>query len=57
MCIRDRYKGYKDKLVKLDAEGNVANKTAKNQPDFTNIKAYAVNGAVHYSNAVLHRCV
>ena len=48
------YKGYKDKLVKLDAEGNVANKTAKNQPDFTNIKAYAVNGAVHYSNAVLH---
>ena len=48
------YKGYKDKLVKLDAEGNIANKTAKNQPDFTNIKAYAVNGAVHYSNAVLH---
>ena len=48
------YKGYKDKLVKLDEEGNVANKTAKNQPDFANIKAYAVNGAVHYSNAVLH---
>lgn len=48
------YKGYKDKLVKLDEEGNVANKTAKNQPDFSNIKAYAVNGAVHYANAVLH---
>ena len=48
------YKGYKDKLVKLDEEGNVANKTTKNQPDFVNIKAYAVNGAVHYSNAVLH---
>ena len=48
------YKGYKDKLVKLDAEGNVANKTAKSQPDFANIKAYAVNGAVHYANAVLH---
>ena len=48
------YKGYADKLVKLDSEGNVANKTAKNQPDFTNIKSYAVNGAVHYSNAVLH---
>lgn len=48
------YKGYKDKLVKLDAEGNVANKTSKNQPDFTNINSYAVNGAVHYSNAVLH---
>ena len=48
------YKGYKDRLVKLDAEGNVANKTSKNQPDFMNINSYAVNGAVHYSNAVLH---
>lgn len=48
------YKGYKDKLVKLDDEGNVANKTSKNQPDFTNINSYAVNGAVHYANAVLH---
>ena len=48
------YKGYKDKLVKLDAEGNVDNKTSKNLPDFANIKAYAVNGAVHYANAVLH---
>ena len=28
------YKGYKDKLVKLDAEGNVANRNAKNQPDY-----------------------
>ena len=48
------YKGYKDKLVKLDDEGNVANKTSKNQPDFANIHSYAVNGAVHYANAVLH---
>ena len=48
------YKGYKDKLVKLDAEGNVANRTAKNQPDFAAINSYAVNGAVHYANAVLH---
>ena len=48
------YKGYKDRLVKLDDEGKVANRTAKNQPDFTNINSYAVNGAVHYSNAVLH---
>lgn len=48
------YKGYKDKLVKLDAEGNVANRNAKNQPDYRNINSYAVNGAVHYSNAVLH---
>ena len=48
------YRGYKDKLVKLDNEGRVANKTAKNQPDFKNINSYAVNGAVHYANALLH---
>lgn len=48
------YKGYKDKLVKLDTEGNVANRNTKNQPDYKNINSYAVNGAVHYSNAVLH---
>lgn len=48
------YKGYKDKLVKLDSEGNVANKNAKNQTDFNSINSYAVNGAVHYSNAILH---
>ena len=48
------YKGYKDKLVKLDADGKVANKTAKNSPDFKTINSYAVNGAVHYANALLH---
>ncbi len=48
------YKGYKDKLVMLDADGKVANKTAKNQPDFKKINSYAVNGAVHYANALLH---
>lgn len=48
------YKGYKDKLVKLDDEGHVANKNSKNEPDFKNINSYAVNGAVHYANAILH---
>jgi hypothetical protein len=48
------YKGYKDKLVKLNADGQVDNLTAKNEPNFKNIKDFAVNGAVHYSNAVLH---
>lgn len=48
------YKGYKDKLVLLDADGRVANKTANNQPDFKTINSYAVNGAVHYANALLH---
>lgn len=48
------YKGYKDKLVKLDSNGQVDNKTAKNEPNFKIINAYAVNGAVHYANALLH---
>lgn len=48
------YKGYKDKLVKLDANRQVENRTAKNKPIFKNINSYAVNGAVHYANALLH---
>lgn len=48
------YKGYKDRLVKLDANGHVENKTQKNEPLFKNINSYAVNGAVHYANALLH---
>ena len=48
------YKGYKDKLVKLDSNGQVENKNAKNEPNLKNINSYAVNGAVHYANAVLH---
>lgn len=27
---------------------------AKNEPNFKNINGYAVNGAVHYANALLH---
>jgi hypothetical protein len=48
------YKGYKDKLIKLDANGQVENKTTKNEPNFRNINSFAVNGAVHYANAILH---
>lgn len=48
------YKGYKDKLVKLNSDGQVDNLTSKNEPNFKNIKDFAVNGAVHYANAVLH---
>lgn len=48
------YKGYKDKLIKLDEQGQIENKNKKNQPYYKNIKDYAVNGAVHYANAVLH---
>lgn len=48
------YKGYKDKLVKLDSDGQVENRTSKNEPNFKNINSFAVNGAVHYANALLH---
>lgn len=48
------YKGYRDRLAKFTANGQLANKTAKNEPDFSNINSYAVNGAVHYANALLH---
>lgn len=48
------YKGYPDKLVKKDKEGNVENRNAKNEPLFKNINGYAVNGAIHYANALLH---
>lgn len=48
------YKGYKDKLEKLDSNGQVENKNSKNEPLYKNINSYAVNGAVHYANAILH---
>ena len=48
------YKGYKNKLVKLDKDGQVENRTAKNEPHFKNINSFAINGAVHYANALLH---
>lgn len=48
------YKGHKDKLEKLDSYGNIDNKKGKNEHNFQNINSYAVNGAVHYANAVLH---
>lgn len=48
------YKGYKDKLVKLNADGQVENKNSKNESNLNNINSYAVNGAIHYANAVLH---
>jgi len=48
------YKGYQNKLVKLNSDDQVDNLTAKNEPNFKNIKNFAVNGAVHYANALLH---
>lgn len=48
------YKGSKDKLVKLDTNGQVENRKKDNSLNFNNISSYAVNGAVHYANALLH---
>ncbi|GAQ48231.1 TPA: HsdM family class I SAM-dependent methyltransferase [Flavobacterium psychrophilum] len=48
------YKGYKESLVKLDANHQVENRTTKNESNFKNINSFAVNGAVHYANALLH---
>lgn len=48
------YKGYRDKLEKLNEDGQVDNKTAQNKYNYKNINSYAVNGAVHYANAILH---
>ncbi|EHE6023425.1 N-6 DNA methylase [Salmonella enterica] len=47
------YKGYKDKLIKLGSNGVIENKDAKKAWNFKNINGYAVNGAVHYANALL----
>ncbi len=47
------YKGLKDKLIKLDK-----NKLVENFKDhklyYKNIREYALNGALHYANAILH---
>ena len=48
------YKGYKDKLLKLNDKGEIDNRTLKNESNYKNINSYAVNGAVHYANAILH---
>lgn len=48
------YKGYKDRLIRLDADGRVDNRTRDGKPNYRNINSYAVNGAVHYANALLH---
>jgi len=47
------YKGYKNNLVKVNSDGQVENVNAKNETHYKNIKEYAVNGAIHYANALL----
>lgn len=48
------YKGYKGKLEKLNSNCQIENRNVKNEPIYKNINSYAVNGAIHYANALLH---
>ena len=47
-------KGKKGDFEKLTENGNVDNKKKDGEPNFSNIARYAVNGAVHYADAILH---
>ncbi|MCL2153587.1 MAG: SAM-dependent methyltransferase [Oscillospiraceae bacterium] len=47
-------KGAKGKLVKLNAKNEIENKTQKGEPNYNNIDGFAVNGAVHYSQALIN---
>ena len=53
-CSQRVWINTKGKLEKLDANGQVENLTSKNEPNLKNINSFAVNGAVHYANALLH---
>lgn len=46
-------KGTKDNLEKLDEFGKPDNRKKDGSPNFQNITKYAVNGAIHYANAIL----
>ncbi len=47
-------KGTKGALIRTDKETDLPdNETKKGEPNFANISKYAVNGAVHYANAIV----
>lgn len=46
-------KGTQGDFIKDDADGNILNTNSKGEPNYTNIAKYAVNGAVHYAQAIL----
>ena len=46
-------KGREGDLIKENEKGEVDNLTKNNEPHYTNISKYAVNGAIHYANAIL----
>lgn len=46
-------KGKKGDFVRFTADGEIDNKKKDGTENFTNINKYAVNGAVHYANAIV----
>lgn len=47
-------KGKKGDFIKLTADEEIDNKKRDGTENFTNINKYAVNGAVHYANAIVN---
>ena len=46
-------KGTKGCFIKTNSTGDIENTNKSGAPHFTNIKKYAVNGAIHYANAII----
>ena len=46
-------KGTKGSLIKLNSDGEIDNKKKDGTPNYTNINKYAINGAIHYANAII----
>ncbi len=47
-------KGKKGDLIKVNDKGEVDNIKKNSEPNYQNISKFAVNGAVHYANAILN---
>lgn len=47
-------KGTKGSLIKTNTENEIDNVTKEGKPNYTNINKYAVNGAIHYANAIIN---
>lgn len=46
-------KGLRGSFIKLNAQGEIENKKSDGTPNYLNINKYAVNGAIHYANAII----
>ncbi len=46
-------KGLRGSLIKLNSQGEIENKKSDGTPNYINVNKYAVNGAIHYANAII----